>query len=40
MPVPDGKYRNYDGLLYMLGMLHCSGEFRIWPPHRQVARQP
>jgi oligosaccharide reducing-end xylanase len=39
-PVPVGKYRYYDGLLYMLGMLHCSGEFRIWPPEKLVAHQP
>jgi oligosaccharide reducing-end xylanase len=32
MPVPAGQYRYYDGLLYMLAMLHCSGQFRIWPP--------
>ncbi len=30
--VPFGRLRYYDGMLYMLGMLHCSGEFRIWPP--------
>jgi len=24
--------RYYDGLLYIMGMLHCSGEFRIWGP--------
>jgi oligosaccharide reducing-end xylanase len=31
-PVPSGQYRYYDGMLYMLGMLHCGGEFRVWPP--------
>jgi oligosaccharide reducing-end xylanase len=31
-PVPSGESRYYDGMLYLLGMLHCSGEFRIWPP--------
>jgi oligosaccharide reducing-end xylanase len=31
-PVPEGQYRYYDGLLYLLGLLHCSGEFRVWPP--------
>ena len=30
MPVPTGKYRYYDSMLYLLGMLHCSGRFRIW----------
>ena len=24
--------RYYEGLLYMMAMLHCSGEFRIWKP--------
>jgi len=33
-PVPTGQYRYYDGMLYLLGMLHCSGEFRIWPPQQ------
>ena len=28
--VPSGQYRYYDGCLYMLGMLHCSGNFKIW----------
>lgn len=32
LPVPTGTYRYYDGLLYLIGLLHCSGEFRIWPP--------
>jgi oligosaccharide reducing-end xylanase len=40
LPVPSGKYRYYDGLLYLLGMLHCGGEFRIWQPHQLVAHQP
>jgi len=31
-PVPSGQERYYDGMLYLLGVLHCSGEFRIWPP--------
>jgi oligosaccharide reducing-end xylanase len=31
MPVPAGRLRYYDGTLYMLAMLHCSGRFRIWP---------
>ncbi|MGA2070741.1 MAG: glycosyl hydrolase family 8 [Sedimentisphaerales bacterium] len=30
--VPTGLYRYYDGMLYMLAMLHCSSEFRIWHP--------
>jgi oligosaccharide reducing-end xylanase len=31
-PVPTGDWRYYDGLLYLLGMLQCGGEFRIWAP--------
>jgi oligosaccharide reducing-end xylanase len=31
-PVPTGQWRYYDGLLYFMGLLHCSGEFRIWSP--------
>ncbi len=31
-PIPTGQYRYYDGMLYLLGLLHCSGEFRIWTP--------
>jgi oligosaccharide reducing-end xylanase len=31
-PVPTGQWRYYDGMLYLLGMLHCSAEFRIWAP--------
>ncbi len=30
--VPSGRYRYYDGMWYLMGLLHCSGEFRIWPP--------
>ena len=31
-PIPTGQYRYYDGMLYLLGLLHCSGEFHIWNP--------
>jgi len=31
-PVPAGEQRYYDGLLYMMSMLHCSGNFQIWSP--------
>jgi len=30
--IPSGQHRYYDGMLYMLGILHCGGQFRIWPP--------
>ena len=31
-PTPSGKWRYYDGMLYMLGLLHVSGSFRIYTP--------
>ncbi len=31
-PTPNGIERYYEGLLYMMALLHCSGEFRIWNP--------
>jgi oligosaccharide reducing-end xylanase len=30
--VPTGKYRYFDGMLYMFGMLHVSGKYRIYKP--------
>ena len=29
-PPPDGIERYYEGLLYMMALLHCGGEFRVW----------
>jgi len=31
-PPPDGQWRYYDGMLYLLAWLHCSGDFRVWAP--------
>jgi oligosaccharide reducing-end xylanase len=31
-PIPVGDQRYFDGMLYMMSMLHCSGNFRIWMP--------
>lgn len=31
-PVPRGQWRYYDGMLYMMALLHCGGEFRVWTP--------
>ena len=28
--IPTGNYRYYDGTLYMIGLLHVSGAFRLW----------
>ena len=30
--IPSGTYRYYDGMLYMLAMLNCSGNFKVWKP--------
>jgi oligosaccharide reducing-end xylanase len=30
--VPSGQYRYYDGMLYLMSLMHVSGEFRIWGP--------
>jgi oligosaccharide reducing-end xylanase len=32
-PIPSGHWRYYDGMLYMLGMLHVSGNFKIYTPN-------
>lgn len=34
-PLPTGQWRYYSGLLYMLSLLHLSGEFRIYAPSGQ-----
>jgi oligosaccharide reducing-end xylanase len=31
-PIPAGRYRYYDGLLYIMALLHLSGNFRIYDP--------
>jgi len=31
-PIPTGQWRYYDGMLCLMGLLQCSGEFRIWQP--------
>jgi oligosaccharide reducing-end xylanase len=31
-PIPVGEQRYFDGMLYMMSMLHCSGNFRAWMP--------
>jgi endo-1,4-beta-D-glucanase Y len=30
--IPSGQYRYYDGLLYMMSLLHVSGQFRAYIP--------
>ena len=31
-PVPSGQGRYYDGMLYLMSLMHLGGEFRIWAP--------
>ncbi len=31
-PIPSGHERYYDGMLYMMSLMHVSGNFRIWGP--------
>jgi len=31
-PIPSGENRYYDGLLYLMSLMHLSGEFRVWGP--------
>jgi oligosaccharide reducing-end xylanase len=28
-PVPSGQGRYYDGMLYLMSLMHCGGEFRV-----------
>jgi endo-1,4-beta-D-glucanase Y len=30
LPIPTGQYRYYDGMLYLMSLLHLSGNFRIY----------
>jgi oligosaccharide reducing-end xylanase len=32
-PIPSGQSRYYDGMLYLMSLMHLSGEFRIWMPN-------
>jgi len=32
-PIPSGQQRYYDGMLYIMSMMHASGQFRIWKLH-------
>ena len=37
MPVPAGEQRYFDGMLYLMSMMHLSGEFRVIEPHSHGA---
>lgn len=30
--IPSGRYRYYDGMWYLMGLMHCGGAFRVWTP--------
>jgi oligosaccharide reducing-end xylanase len=34
MPIPAGEQRYYDAMLYLMSMMHCSGNFRIIEPRK------
>jgi oligosaccharide reducing-end xylanase len=33
-PIPSGQYRYYDGLWYLMALIHDGGAFRVWAPSR------
>ena len=37
-PIPSGQYRYYDGMLYLMGLLHVSGQFQAWLPAAQTVK--
>jgi len=30
--IPSGRSRYYDGMLYLMSLMHCAGEFRVIGP--------
>ena len=37
-PIPSGQNRYYDGMLYLMSLMHCAGQFRIWGPQTVAAQ--
>jgi oligosaccharide reducing-end xylanase len=35
MPMPNGEQRYFDGMLYLMSMMHAGGEFRIVRPKKE-----
>jgi oligosaccharide reducing-end xylanase len=33
-PIPSGEQRYFDGMLYLMSMMHASGNFRVIEPHQ------
>jgi oligosaccharide reducing-end xylanase len=31
-PIPSGQSRYYDGMLYLMSLMHLSGQFRVLGP--------
>ncbi|CAG0937714.1 Reducing-end xylose-releasing exo-oligoxylanase Rex8A [Thermoflexales bacterium] len=40
LDIPSGHWRYYDGLLYFLGLLHVSGNYRIYTPDMPKTVRP
>lgn len=38
-PIPAGEFRYYDGVLYLMSLMHASGEFRILEPAHPALQQ-
>lgn len=36
---PSGQWRYYNGMVYMLSMLHVSGKFKIWKPAPEIVEK-
>jgi oligosaccharide reducing-end xylanase len=32
--IPSGQFRYYDGMWYLMGLLHLSGHYRVWTPRK------
>lgn len=39
-PIPSGQNRYYDGMLYLMSLMHLGGEFRIWMPRETGKSEP
>ncbi len=37
-PLPSGQYRYYDGMLYLMALLHVSGQFQAWLPEANTGQ--
>ncbi|ALS99884.1 glycosyl hydrolase family 8 [Lacimicrobium alkaliphilum] len=38
--IPAGRHRYYDGMLYMMALLHVSGQYQAWLPTQLNEQQP